>query len=157
MIDNTVKLREIQLELLQAFTDVCEAHGLKYYAFFGTLLGMMRGDGYLPWDDDVDIAMPEEDYFTLCAHREWFDADKYCLQTPLDPGLLRFAKLRKNGTTAFREELTEELKKGGHHGISIDIIPLAELPGMDCYHTPCMADIKKREAVYLKSWFEPCA
>ena len=157
MIDNIVKLRTVQLELIRAFVDVCEVHGLKYYAFFGTLLGIMRGEGYLPWDDDVDFVMPEEDYFMLCNNREWFDKQKYHLQTPVDNGALRYAKLRKNGTTAFCEGLTEELKKGGHHGISIDIIPLSELPGMDCYHTPCLMNIDKKEAVYPKSWFEPAA
>ena len=126
----------MQLELLGAFSEVCEEHGLKWYAFFGTLLGISRNEGYLPWDDDVDVAMPMEDYLTLCGHREWFDSARYVLQTPLDQGLMRFAHLRRNGTTAFREELIECLKTGGHHGIAIDIIPLAELPGMGAYHTP---------------------
>ncbi len=156
MTDNITELRNIQLELLQSFAGVCEEHGLKWYAFFGTLLGIKRNEGYLPWDDDVDVAMPAEDYRALCEHREWFDPE-YFLQTPLDPGFNRFAKLRKNGTTAFREDFIDCLKNGGHHGIYIDIIPLAELPGMEAYHTPTIMDAKKQEAVYLKSWFEPYA
>lgn len=155
MKDNITRLRNIQLELLETFIRTCEEHGLKYYAFFGTLLGIVRNNGYLPWDDDVDVVMPEEDYRVLCANPDWFDNKKYYLQTPTDPGLSRFAKLRKNGTTAFRDELTEELKAGGHHGISIDIIPLAEIPGAGCYHTPTLLAQNKREAVYLKEWLEP--
>lgn len=155
MTDNITRLRNVQLELVEAFTHICEEYGLKYYAFFGTLLGIVRNRGYLPWDDDVDIVMPEEDYRILCAHSEWFDKEKYYLQTPLDPGFQRFAKLRMNGTTAFREKLEEELKAGGHHGISIDIIPLAEIPGAGCFHTPTLLAGNKREAVYLKSWLEP--
>ncbi len=62
--------------------------------------------------------------------------------------------LRKDGTTAFRGAFAEELKKSGHHGIPIDIIPLAELPGSGCYQTPTLSSFKKK-AVYLKEWFEP--
>ena len=155
MLDNITKLREVQLDLLKSFAITCESHGLKWYVFFGTLLGTVRNEGYLPWDDDIDIAMPMADYIQLCEHREWFDNDKYMLQTPLDCGLSKFAKLRKNGTTAFSMELKDELRTEGHHGISIDVIPLAELPGMNCYHTPTLSSIEKLEASYKKEWFEP--
>lgn len=154
MLDNIAKLRKVQLELLKAFADVCEKNGLKWYAFFGTLLGIMRGEGYLPWDDDVDVAMPMADYLRLCEHREWFDSANY-LQIPQDYGLGRFARLRRNGTTAFKEDFITSLKTEGHQGICIDIIPLAELPGMEAYHTPTLLGQEKKEAVYLKAWFEP--
>lgn len=153
MIDNVTKLREIQLELLKEFKRVCTEHDLKWYAFFGTLLGAVRFEGYLPWDDDVDVAMPEGDYRELCRHKEWFGED-YFLQTPLDEGFTNIAKLRKNGTTAFRMSFKDTLKKGGHHGIPIDIIPLSELAGSGCYHTPTLG-MPKRKVVYLKEWFEP--
>ncbi|WP_050008086.1 LicD family protein [Butyrivibrio sp. WCE2006] len=153
MIDNVTKLREVQLELLREFKRVCTEHNLKWYAFLGTLLGAVRYEGYLPWDDDVDVAMPIEDYLELCRHKEWFK-EGFFLQTPLDEGLTNIAKLRKDGTTAFRGAFAEELKKGGHHGIPIDIIPLAELPGSGCYQTPTLSSFKKK-VVYLKEWFEP--
>ncbi len=153
MIDNVTKLREVQLELLKEFSRVCNEHNLKWYAFFGTLLGAVRYEGYLPWDDDVDVTMPEEDYRELCSHKEWF-GEGFFLQTPLDKGFSSFAKLRKEGTTAFRGKFADELRQGGHHGIPIDIIPLAELPGSGCYHTPTLGAFKKK-AVYLKEWFEP--
>lgn len=155
MLDNITKLREVQMDLLKTFAITCESHGLKWYVFFGTLLGAVRNEGYLPWDDDIDVAMPMEDYMLLCEHREWFDSSKYLLQIPMDYGLSHFAKLRRNGTTAFSMELKKELRTEGHHGISIDIIPLAELPGMDCYHTPTLSSREKLEAVYKKEWFEP--
>ena len=153
MINNVTRLREIQLELLKEFIYVCKAHDLKWYAFFGTLLGAMREEGFLPWDDDVDVVMPIEDYRTLCQHKEWF-RDSYFLQTPLDEGLPTIAKLRKNGTTAFRSSLESSLAAGGHMGIPIDIIPLSEMPGSGTYCTPTLG-AAKRDAVYLKEWFEP--
>ena len=51
-----------QLRVLEAFDAICEAHGLRWFAFVGTLLGAVRHKGFIPWDDDVDIAMPREDY-----------------------------------------------------------------------------------------------
>ena len=157
MIDNITNIRTTELELLAEFAKVCGEHELKWYAFFGTLLGVMRGGGYLPLDDDVDVAMPMEDYGMLLSHKEWFNPERFFLQTPLDPGLPRYAKLRRNGTTAFRDEFVEELRREGHHGICIDIIPLASLPGMDCYHTPSVTSPEKTEAVYKKEWFEPAS
>ena len=153
MTDNITKLRQVQLGILKEFSKVCEEHSLKWYACFGTLLGAVRCGGFLPWDDDVDVAMPVEDFRQLCMHKEWFGEEFY-LQTPLDEGLMHIAKLRKNGTTAFRGEFLETLRRGGHMGIPIDIIPLADIPGSDCVNTPTLGWLK-REAVYKKEWFEP--
>lgn len=153
MIDNISRLRQTELELLTEFSRVCEEHNLKWYAFLGTLLGAVRYEGFLPWDDDVDVAMPASDYYTLCTHREWFGED-FFLQTPLDEGFPHIAKLRKNGTTAFRKGFIESLRTGGHIGIPIDIIPLSEIPGSGCVRTP-MLGAHKRDAVYLNEWFEP--
>ena len=153
MIDNVTKLREVELELLKEFKRVCDEHDLKWYAFFGTLLGTLRSEGFLPWDDDLDVAMPIEDYGKLCSHKEWFGED-FLLQTPMDPGLTNITKLRKNGTTAISGDLIGALRLGGHHGIPIDIIPLSEIPGSGTYSTPSLGG-NKRKAVYLKEWFEP--
>lgn len=54
--------KAIQLELMKKIHDVCERHGLKYSLMFGTLLGAVRHQGFIPWDDDLDICMPREDY-----------------------------------------------------------------------------------------------
>ncbi len=153
MIDNITKLRMVQLELLKEFSRVCKEHDLKWYVCFGTLLGAVRYEGFLPWDDDVDVVMPIEDYRTLCLHKEWFK-EGFFLQTPLDEGLTHITKLRRDGTTAFRMNFYDTLKAGGHMGIAIDIIPLAEIPGTGCLNTPTLGG-NKRNAVYLKEWFEP--
>lgn len=51
-----------QMEVLQTIMEICENHGLTYYAFWGTLIGAVRHKGFIPWDDDIDIAMKREDY-----------------------------------------------------------------------------------------------
>jgi lipopolysaccharide cholinephosphotransferase len=55
----------VELDLWQAFDAVCQRHGLRYYAAYGTLLGTVRHGGFVPWDDDIDLCMMREDYEKL--------------------------------------------------------------------------------------------
>ncbi len=50
------------LEILSVFDEICKKHGLRYWATYGTLLGAVRHEGFIPWDDDLDLCMPREDY-----------------------------------------------------------------------------------------------
>ncbi len=56
------ELQLVELGLLREFVRLCEAHGLRYYLAYGTLLGAVRHKGFIPWDDDVDVMMPRRDY-----------------------------------------------------------------------------------------------
>lgn len=57
--------KALQLEILKRVRDFCNQHGLQYYLSDGTLLGAIRHDGFIPWDDDIDIEMPRPDYNKL--------------------------------------------------------------------------------------------
>lgn len=142
------KLREIELELLKNFIRICERENLKWFVSHGTLLGAVRDGGFLIWDDDIDIVMPAEDFNKLMAHKEWFE-EPYCLQTPFDRGRPHIIRLYKNGTTAFDRPLFELLKKGGPHGICIDILPLDEIEDTGFYNL-------SGSTIPVK-YFEPCA
>ena len=52
----------VQLDILSSIDSICEKYGLTYFAYWGTLIGAVRHQGFIPWDDDLDIAMPRPDY-----------------------------------------------------------------------------------------------
>lgn len=61
-IEDVHEIQNLELSLLKSVADFCEAHDLRYYMVGGTLLGAVRHQGYIPWDDDIDLAMPRPDY-----------------------------------------------------------------------------------------------
>lgn len=116
--------QRIQLELLQILLQVCKENNLRIFMFYGSLLGTIRHNGYIPWDDDLDVVMPREDYDELIKISESVFMNPYFLQTPendVETFYGGYAKLRHSGTTAL------EPKNWGHscnQGIWIDIFPL---------------------------------
>lgn len=116
--------REVLLRLLQAFDAVCRQNNLHYTLFYGTLLGAVRHQGFVPWDDDVDVIMPRADYDKLCALPPNAWAAEYFLQTPeSDPDCFYggYAKLRDSTTTGIE---SRNLGHNCNQGIWIDILPL---------------------------------
>lgn len=126
-------LRDAQLLMVEILDDVhklCEKHNLRYFLDAGTLIGAVRHKGFIPWDDDVDIGMPREDYekFLEIAKKELpeylflqtFETDKYYDVYPVP------CKVRYNGTLFFEEGTKENLKM--HNGVYIDIFPYDSLP-----------------------------
>lgn len=65
------------LNILKAIHEVCTEHNLRYYIIAGTMLGAVRHKGFIPWDDDADIAMPRKDYETLIAHADEWLPERY--------------------------------------------------------------------------------
>ena len=56
------KLHKVQIEILNDFAGVCKKHNLPYFAIYGTAIGAVRHKGFIPWDDDIDVAFLREDY-----------------------------------------------------------------------------------------------
>lgn len=109
------------LDILLAVHEVCEKHNLRYYIHAGTLLGAVRHKGFIPWDDDIDIAMPRKDYDLLMEHaHEWIPQPYEVVSYETDKTYpLPFAKIQDASTT-----LIERMHLKYLGGIYIDVFPL---------------------------------
>ena len=135
------ELKAIELDMLRAFIDVCKKLGLRYYLLCGTLLGAVRHQGFIPWDDDIDVGMLRADYEVFLEKGQTLLPKNLFIQcTKSEPEyLLCFAKIRNSATT-FIETDTNHLRING--GIFIDVFPLDYYPD----------DSKKQKLIDRKSW-----
>lgn len=109
------------LEMLKWWHHYCENNNYTYYIMYGTMLGAARHKGFIPWDDDIDVAMPRKDYDRLrMSFRQ--PVDHYIIESPYDrnkdytyPNM----KLYDTSTT-----MIEPTKYGCRRGVFIDIFPL---------------------------------
>ncbi len=124
--DDIRAVQGILLEMMSDFDRLCRKHNLRYFLCGGTALGAVRHKGFIPWDEDVDIAMPRKDYDQLADILLEEYGDRYWLQSidriPIYD--LPFMKMRKIGTR-FLEIFEPD---PDHAGIFIDIYPLENIP-----------------------------
>lgn len=122
------EIQSIILDVYKEFKRICDEKGLRYFAIGGTCIGAIRHKGFIPWDDDMDVAMPLEDYIRF----------QEIVQTDLKPpyelfdikehpnSFLKFLKLY-NGKTTF-VECTNQYNKDSYMGVFMDIMPLVGFP-----------------------------
>lgn len=124
------KLQQRLLDILIDIDRICRKHNIQYWIDFGTLLGAVRHGGFIPWDDDIDISMPSEDYkkFLEIAPKEL--SEPFFLQTKeTDPSYrLLLNKVRDKNTffVTRHEDFTLDYNKG----IYIDIFEVVPYPNM---------------------------
>ena len=115
-------LQNIELEILDEFVRICEKHHLKYFLMAGTALGAIRHHGFIPWDDDIDVGMPREDYEKLIKIASSDLRSDYFFQnyhSEKNCGLI-FGKIRKSNTI-LSENYSHHIDM--HQGVWIDIFP----------------------------------
>lgn len=119
----------VELQMLIVVQKICRRYNLKYYAIAGTLLGAIRHKGFIPWDDDLDIAMPRKDYQKFLEYAKKELPSNCILQTPwTDEDYFQgHAKIRMKDTTAIRQIQWKDQFKF-NQGIFIDIFPLDNIP-----------------------------
>ena len=136
--------RRIQLNLLKYFSQICEEHRFRYYVIDGTLLGTIRHKGYIPWDDDIDVAMPRADYDRFLKEFSKINSNESMKLISRDTNPLyhlAFAKLY-DGTTTLRERRVRK-KFQFLYGIYIDIFPLDSVP----------SDPKARKRFVMRNYY----
>ena len=121
------KVWKVQMDLLKKLLDVCEKHHLKIWAEGGTLLGTVRDHGYIPWDDDIDMAMLRDDYDKLVAIAPNEFNHPFFFQCGYTERIYPrgHAQLRMDGTSAISPS---EAFFHTHQGIFIDIFPYDAVP-----------------------------
>lgn len=112
--------RKFQIDVLDAICSFCDKNDIKYFLIAGTLLGAVRHKGYIPWDDDIDIAMLRDDYELFV---KTFKTDGYYAVAPeinTSGYFLPFAKVCKDKTQIIENTKTMKIKLG----INVDVFPI---------------------------------
>lgn len=124
--DNIYKAK--MLEVLKEFLSICEVNKLNYFVIGGTLIGAVRHQGFIPWDDDIDIGMPRRDYdrFLKCMEEYKSDYFSLALALPDNKYYLPFAKFydKTSCLIEFRHILCPI-------GVHLDIFPLDGINGSE--------------------------
>lgn len=125
----TKEIWSLQLQMTKLILDVCQKHKLRIWADGGTLLGAVRHHGYIPWDNDIDLLMPREDYDRLISLADKEFKHPYFLQCAYtDKEYYRgHAQLRLDNTSAI---LSYDYFKKFHQGIFIDIFCYDSIPNV---------------------------
>lgn len=121
------EIQKAELLILDEVDRICKKHNIKYMVAYGTLIGAIRHQGYIPWDDDLDLCMLREDFLRfreMC--KEELDSRFFYQTNETDPEYFYLQdKIRLNGTV-FKESFIS--KYNINHGIYIDIFPIDYVP-----------------------------
>ena len=136
--ETLTKVQKAELGILRDFVDLCEKNNLTYFGIAGTGIGAIRHGGFIPWDDDIDVAMPRDDFeqFVDIAKRQY--SNKYMIMNGTEnenyPLLTTRWMIRG---TEFVEEPLKNIKCP--LGIFLDIYPLDKIPCL-LYTSPSPRD-----------------
>ena len=120
------KLQSTELSILEIIADFCRENSITWWLDGGTCLGAMRHQGFIPWDDDIDIGMMREDYDKFCSLAESGLPSGYSIHTSRNSSgyAAMFAKVYKDGT---RFENQESRDASSSMGIFVDVFPYDRL------------------------------
>ena len=114
------EIKTVTFGILMHFDAFCKQHGLRFFLSNGTLLGAVKYGGFIPWDDDVDVMMPRDDYDRLLALYQ--DSDAFRLFSSEREPAFRFPFAKLCDMTTRKEE--HNINNGVALGLDIDIFPL---------------------------------
>lgn len=151
---NLEESKKIELDILSFVADFCDKNGLKYFLAYGTLIGAIRHKGFIPWDDDIDIWMPRDDYNKLMYIFQNSETDYYKLICPTDKNSYHpYVKVIDTRTIKLEESVKY---KNGYLGIDIDIFPLDGQPSDDGDYTKWYYKLQRYYRLYPCLILDPC-
>lgn len=117
----------VMLDMLQDLDQICKKYEIPYLLFAGTLLGAVRHQGFIPWDDDIDIVMLRDDYdrFLQIPATEFEQKDCFLQKEFSAHWPMFFSKLRRNHTACIERDRPKDPER--HLGVYIDIFPCDNL------------------------------
>lgn len=117
------ELQKREYEILRQFIKVCEELNLRYFLVCGSALGAVKYGGFIPWDDDIDVALPRKDYEVFCQKAQKCLPDWCFLQNyHTDAQFHRLGSKLRDSRTTYIETMTDSLDI--NHGVFIDVFPL---------------------------------
>jgi lipopolysaccharide cholinephosphotransferase len=121
------QVQKIQLNILSRVTEFCNRNNIEYFLFGGTLLGAVRHKGFIPWDDDIDIAMVRAEYDKFVRlWKETYHDDLFLQNKDTEPQVhFSYTKIRLNRSLFVEKETANSSM---HRGIFIDIFPIDFFP-----------------------------
>lgn len=120
-------LQQKEFALLEQFIRVCDQLGLTYYLVCGSALGAVKYKGFIPWDDDVDVALPRDDYEIFLEKAQALLPDWVFLQNyRTDPCYYTLGSKLRDSRTTYIEKGIAHIPM--HHGVYIDVFPLDGYP-----------------------------
>lgn len=118
--------KQLALAILKSIADFCDKQGLRYYLAYGTMLGAVRHKGFIPWDDDIDIMMPREDYNKFLANYNGYNEFyRVCSIEKDDLYPYTMAKVFDQRTKLQDFTLWKQYP---YAGVFVDIFPIDGLP-----------------------------
>lgn len=135
------ELQKVELNILKTVINICDRFDIGYFLVAGSALGAVKYQGFIPWDDDIDVGMFREDYQRFCEIAPEQLPSYYFLQTYRTDSAFPsiFAKVRDSRTT-YIEKSMKNLNI--HHGVYIDIFPLDGYPQKE--REACRLERKKK-------------
>lgn len=132
------EIQQLLFGIAKEFHRVCVKHNIPYYMLGGTMLGAIRHNGFIPWDDDMDLGVPREYYYKLLSILKVELPRRYKIITDQEWfAPIVYYKIEDNCTIA---EMKEDKSKSMTHGLYIDIFPLDN----------CSSDLKITKWIFKK-------
>ncbi len=127
-----------QLEILKEIDALCQRHHIPYWLDGGTLLGAVRHGGFIPWDDDIDIAIPQEEVKHFVEYAQTELPPHLFMQTPQTDPSVRQPMLKVRDRESFIVESCDDFSRPYAKGLYVDVFPMMSYPSVSRRFVKCV-------------------